>query len=75
MPTRDCTKKLILLQHSKVGKVIYLYYETCKDNGGRKLYKTITQVYCGLSGQKIQADLNRLTKCQELKPTYNNRYL
>jgi len=73
MPTRDRTKKLILLRHSEVDKVINLYYERCKGDGARKLYKTITQIYCGLSERKIQAALNRSTKRQELKPTFSNK--
>ena len=73
LPTRDPTKKLILLRHSEVVKVINLYYERCKGDGARKLYKTITQIYCGLSEWKIQAALNRSTKRQELKPTFSNK--
>ena len=46
MSSRDRTKKLILLRHSEVDKVINLYYERCKGDGARKLYKTITQIYC-----------------------------
>ena len=42
MPTCDCTKKVILLRHSEVNRVINLYYERWKGGGARKLYKTIT---------------------------------
>ena len=73
MPTCDRTRKLILLRQSEVNRVINLYYEGCKNNGARKLYKTITQVYCGLSERKIQATLNHSTKHQELKPTFKNK--
>ena len=73
MPTCDRTKKLILLRHSEVDRVINLYYELCKWDGARKLYKTITQVYCGLSERKIQSTLNRSTKRQELKPSFTNK--
>ena len=45
MPTCDCTKRLILLRHSEVDRVINQCYERCKGDGARKLYKTITQVY------------------------------
>ena len=54
-------------------RAINLYYERSKGDGARKLYKTITQVFCGVSERKIQAALNRSAKRQELKPTFSNK--
>ena len=74
MPTCNHTRKLILLIHSEVNiAIINLYYERCKGDGARKLYKTITQAYCGSNERKIQATLNNSTKHQELSPTLKNK--
>lgn len=49
------------------------HYDRSKGSGARKLYKTITQVYCGVSEREIQAILNTLEVRQKLKPKFTNK--
>ena len=70
---KDKIPKLIVLKSSEVDRVINLYHERSKVDGARKLYKTITEIYCGVSECQIQSTLNRSSKRQELKPTFRNK--
>ena len=45
---QSCGESQILLENHEVKSCIKFYYAKCKGVGARKLYNTITKVFCGI---------------------------
>ena len=63
----------ILLQNHEVKPCLMAYYTKCKGVGARKLYNTITKVFCGVTEREIQTFLNSQQTSQQLHPNFINK--
>jgi hypothetical protein len=53
----------ILLQSHEVQPCIISYYTKYKGVGARKLYKSITKVFCGITEREIQKTSKQAKSC------------
>ena len=66
-------EKGILLKNSELQTCLKLYYQKCKGVGARKIYSTISKVFCGITEREVQTYINRLQMHQQLHPTFINK--
>ena len=63
----------ILLKKEEVEACVKMYHKKCKGAGTRKLYKTISKRFAGVSERDVAAVVNSMHKSQRLKPTFLNK--